>query len=145
MKDLEKMLMKLKQKEGDEMDPKSKQAKEEVLQELLNMAHDAMGSKFKNDMDEMQKVTVAAKDPEALQEGLAKAQEMVGQQDDESMEDPAEEKAESPMEEKQEEKQEDEPSMFAKKPKLDAAPSESPVDDEEKPKRKKLFSMLDDE
>lgn len=142
MKDLEKMLMKLKDKKEGDIDPREMQAKEDVLQELLNMAHEAMGSKLKNGMDEMQKVTVAAKDPEALQEGLAKAQEMVGEMPESH--ELTDDESEETKEEQQEEEQ-DEPSMFAKKSKMDPEPSASPADEEEKPKRKKLFSMTDDE
>lgn len=74
MKDLEKMLMK--KKSSGEMSKEEIQAKMEVLQELMEMCQQKMGSDVKNGMDEMQKVTVAAPDQESLLEGLEKAHEI---------------------------------------------------------------------
>lgn len=116
MKDLEKMLMSKKDK--SKMSDQEVQAKMDVLMELMEMAKDALGSKVKSGMDEMQKVSVSAPDKESLEEGLEKAQELVEKSPDMMME----EKEELPGMPKKDE-------MMMKK---------------EKSKRK-LFSMLDED
>ena len=57
-----------------------KQAKIDVLKELMQMAKDSMRDKTKSGMDEMrsaQKVTVAAPDKESLLMGLEKAEDVL--------------------------------------------------------------------
>lgn len=131
MKDLEKMLMSKKDK--GEMSKEDIQAKMDVLMELMQMAREAMGSKVKSGMDEMNKVSVMAPDKEGLEEGLDKAKEL--------MQSPMLEESEEEMEENPEEKKMEEPSMeemkeesnlFSKTPSLEK-------------KKKKLFSMMDEE
>lgn len=89
MKDLEKMLMK--KQDSGEMSPEAKQAKMEVLQELMDMCKQAMGHNVKSGMDEMKKVSVMAPDKESLVEGLEKAEEVIESPMMEKMEDMSEE------------------------------------------------------
>lgn len=108
MKDmLEKMMMKSSSKAKDgEMTDMEKQAKMDVLKELLGIAHGEMGSRVKSGMDEMQKVTVAAPDKESLLKGLDKAKEltsnekmakmMMPETETEATEDDKEESSEAP-------------------------------------------------
>ena len=115
MKDLEKMLMSKKDK--SKMSEQEVQAKMDVLMELMEMAKEALGSKVKSGMDEMQKVSVSAPDKEGLEEGLEKAQELVEKSPD------------MMMEEKEE---------------LPEMPKKDEMMKKEKSKRK-LFSMLDED
>jgi hypothetical protein len=86
------MLKKMKDK-GDKMSPEEAKAKEEVLQELIEMMQNVRADRLKSGMDEMQKVSVMAPDKEHLSEGLDKAKELLGQmpemhkEEGESMED----------------------------------------------------------
>jgi len=117
VKDLEKMLMSKKDKGA--MSEKSMQAKMEVLQELLQMAQEAMGSKVKGGMDEMQKVSVMAPDQEGLKKGLEIAEE-IAENSEEMPEEASEPKMEEASEEKpmisaSEESDEDDDSLFGKK------------------------------
>lgn len=105
-KDLEKMLMK--KQDSGKMSDEAKQAKSEVLQELIEMCMKAMGDNVKSGMDEMQKVSVMAPDKESLLEGLDKAKEVAESPMMEKMEEMSEE---MPEEEAQEEKQEEKPEM----------------------------------
>ena len=124
MKDLEKLLMG--KKDSSKMSDNAAQAKMDVLQELMDMCREQMGNKVKDGMHEMQKVTVAAPDKEALALGLDKAKQLTQHMpEDESQEDPEEEKHETPEEEAKEpmdmddlmSDEADEDSMFAKKKK----------------------------
>lgn len=112
MKNLEQMLMQKKDK--SEMSKEEIQAKMEVLQELMDMCKDKMGSSVKSGMDEMQKVTVAAPDTESLAAGLEKAKELTSHPMEEASETPKEEMEEhtNPFDDSEEE---DEDSMFAKR------------------------------
>lgn len=94
LKDLEKMMMK--KKDSGKMDDQAKQAKMEVLQELMQMCQEAMGNNVKSGMDEMKKVSVMAPDKESLLEGLEKAEEVV---ESPMMEEMSEEKDEEKKEE----------------------------------------------
>lgn len=69
MKDLKDLL----EKKGMEVSPESKEAKMEMLKELM----EEMGMMVDEDMHSMQEVTVAAPDAESMTEGLDKAQEIV--------------------------------------------------------------------
>lgn len=99
MKDmLEKMMMKsdepTKSKSG--MSEMEKQAKMDVLMELLGLADSEMGNRVKSGMDEMQKVTVAAPDEKSLLAGLEKAEDVLEEKvmpetEDEESEDESEE------------------------------------------------------
>lgn len=134
MKELEKLLA----KKGPKMDDKEVQAKMDVIKELLSMAHSAMGSKVKGDMDGLQKVSVMAPDKESLADGLDLAQELTESPEDEADESPEEQKHEEDAglelhEQTPEEDEEDSMSPFMKK---SSKPSE---------KRKKLFSMDDED
>ncbi len=134
MKDLEKMLMSKQGPEAsDESDPRVAKAKMDVLQELLQMAQEQMGAKVKGDMDGLQKVTVAAPDAEHLAEGLDKAKEVVGS----PLMKEISEDADMPVhDEDQEEEQHEKMSLPEAKDKMSF---------DDKPKKRKLFSMLDDE
>lgn len=70
-----------------------KQAKMKALKE----AHKSMSDLMAGDLKGMKKVTVASNSKEGLQEGLDKAEEVLGEQDDDDME----------MSEKEELKQDD--------------------------------------
>lgn len=59
------------------MSPAQRQAKMDVLKELMDMAQDEMGKKVKTGMDELHKVTVAAPDAESLTEGLKIAENIL--------------------------------------------------------------------
>lgn len=61
---------------------KAKMAKMEALKELHGMASKAMS----DDMDELQKVSVMAKDKDGLSEGLEKAQELLRKKSEEDEE-----------------------------------------------------------
>jgi hypothetical protein len=123
MKDLEKLLMG--KKDSSKMSDNAAQAKMDVLQELMDMCREQMGNKVKDGMHEMQKVTVAAPDKEALALGLDKAKQLTQHMPEEMEEDPAEEAKETPEEEAKEpmdiddlmSDEADEDSMFAKKKK----------------------------
>jgi hypothetical protein len=137
MKDMMKMMDA--KKSGGEMSEQEIQAKMDVVQELLQMAQEAMGSRVKSDMDEMQKVSVAAPDKESLLAGLEMASE-VAEGDEEG------EEEKSPMAEMM---------MEEKSPEAEMEAEEAPVaevEEEEsspfmkakaKPAKKKLFSMED--
>lgn len=126
MKNLEKMLMSKNDKNG-KMSEQEIQAKMDVLMELMDMAKQALGSKVKSGMDEMQKVSVMAPDKEGLEEGLDKAQEIL-ESSPHMMEESKEEMLESKEEESSELPKPEEKMMMGK----------------EKRKRK-LFSMLDED
>lgn len=68
------MMKMMKNKGKGEMSEQKKQAKMEVLQELLELAMDSSGKQIG---DGMQKLTVAAPDKEGLMEGLDKAEEVL--------------------------------------------------------------------
>ncbi len=131
MKDLEKLMAK---KPEGKMDKHAMQAKMDVIQELLDMAHEAMAGKVKGGMDEMQKVSVMAPDKESLSEGLELAQEITEPEEDESEESSPDvessEESESPL--MSIEAEEESSSPFMKK----SASQE---------KRKKMFSMDDED
>lgn len=124
MKDLEKLLMK--KKETGKMSEEEAQAKMDVLSELLEMAQSAMGSKVKNGMDSLKKVSVISDDKEGLEKGLEKAQELVEKPEmEEMLESEEHEKSESPEMEAKEESlksmiadDEDEDSIFNLKAKM---------------------------
>lgn len=65
-----KMLAAKKGTTDGKMNPDEMSAKLDVIKELLNMAHGAMGSKVKGGMDEMHKVSVMAPDQKGLHQGL---------------------------------------------------------------------------
>lgn len=76
-------LMKLLEKKGMDLESDDKKmAKMEVIKELLA----DMGGMIGDDMDSMQKVTVAADDAEGMEEGLDKAKEIVEMMPEEGME-----------------------------------------------------------
>lgn len=116
-----------KKKDSGEMSSEEIQAKMEVLQELMDMCKDKMGSSVKDGMDEMQKVTVAAPDKASLAAGLEKAQEITdgssftddmvdkAEQEDNLTEDDAEKLAPSKSSMFSDKDDEDEDSMFAKR------------------------------
>lgn len=137
LKDLEKMMMSKKDK--SQMSEQEMQAKMEVLQELLHMAQEAMGSKVKNGMDEMKKVSVMAPDQASLEKGLEMAKEVSASPELAKIEEDAEEEKESPEEKKAEELD----------PKLEASESEDEEDDDslfgKRPKKNTTSSMMYDE
>jgi hypothetical protein len=150
MKELEQLMAG--KKSGDKMSEQEIQAKMDVVQELLHMAQAAMGSKVKGGMDEMQKVSVAAPDKESLLMGLDKAKDLADKDPMEAMEDPAEEAKETPEEEKSEmESGEEKPEEMMMMPEVKEDEEEmSPFMkkasmEKSMPKKKKLFSMMDDE
>lgn len=61
------------------MEDKKKKAKMNALKELHKMASDKMSE----DMGDLQKVTVAAKDKKGLKAGLEKAEEILSKKKDE--------------------------------------------------------------
>lgn len=67
-----------KKKDMSKMHPLERKAKMDVVEHLQKMAQDAMGDKVKG----MRKVTVASDTPHGLQEGLHKAQDLMGEEDD---------------------------------------------------------------
>lgn len=94
------LFRKLMEKKGadEEMDPNYKQSKMQVLKDL----HDEMSKMMAGDLHGLKKVTVAAPDQEGLQEGLAKAQDLMGKGehlDDDSLlgDDDHEHEADEPM------------------------------------------------
>lgn len=127
LKDLEKMMMK--KKDSGKMDDQAKQAKMEVLQELMQMCQEAMGNNVKSGMDEMKKVSVMAPDKESLLEGLEKAEEVV--------ESPMMEKMEEMSEEKDEEKKEESEDL-QEKPEMKMVEE----DEDESPFNKKRNKLL---
>lgn len=76
MDEMMKMLGKHSKADGA-MSEQEKRAKMEVLKELFDMAHEAMGHSVKSGMDEMHKVSVMAPDKESLAEGLEMAEDVV--------------------------------------------------------------------
>ena len=78
MKDLMDMLGESRHEEGEMTDAK-KQAKMEVLMELIELAKEKMGESVSNGLQE---VTVAAPDKESLMEGMDKAQALMGDMPD---------------------------------------------------------------
>lgn len=77
-------LMALKKKKGDEMSPAEKEAKGNVIRDMMSMADDAMKDKLHG----LKKVTVASNDEAGLQHGLDKAKEIVsGPEHDDMVED----------------------------------------------------------
>lgn len=61
------------------MEDKKKMAKMKVLKDM----HKWASNKMSDDMGELQKVTVAAKDKKGLKAGLEKAEEIIGKKKDE--------------------------------------------------------------
>lgn len=120
---MDELLKKLAAKGQSKAKPEEVKAKMEVVQELLQMAQDAMAENVHSGMVEMQpkpeaSVKVSAEDPESLAEGLDMAKELVGESEDEPMdESPEHESAESADHEKMEddEDSEEEDSKKAKK------------------------------
>lgn len=135
---MDELFSKLSKKGSSDMSPEAKQAKMEVIMELMEMARELMGSGVKSGLDEMQKVSVMAPDAEGLEEGLEVAEDLVGEEG--ALAEAADEVAASapPMvsaedvPEKEDEEDEDEDDSPFGKPKA------------EKPKRK-MFNMFDDE
>jgi hypothetical protein len=69
-------------KSDGKMSEDEKQAKMDVIKELLDMAQHAMGHGVKGGMDEMHKVSVMAPDEEGLEEGLGMAKKVVGHEEE---------------------------------------------------------------
>jgi hypothetical protein len=116
---LKEMMAKKKSPEG-KMSEDEMKAKMDVIQELLEMAQNAMGSHVKGGMDEMKKVSVMAPDTESLAEGLDLAEDVVTDgEGDES----TEQTEESPFDVLKKEKDEDDkedgddemPNIFAQR------------------------------
>ncbi len=167
MKDMEKMLMAKDNKQDGKMSPEDMQAKMDVLHELLQMAHEAMGGKVKHGMDEMQKVSVMAPDKQSLEKGLDKAKEIAASghmgmlepddvtgnhEDDESESD--EEKSEPLLGDKSKNPDEESDKEGSAEEESHESPQEEAKEEEEMglfskkpskemPKKKKLFSMED--
>lgn len=128
MADLEKMLMKGQEKDG-EMSEKHLQVKMEMLKELMDHAKSAMGDKVLGGMEGLKKVSVMAPSKEGLEEGLEKAKELVESQEEPEMEEESEESSdmspaeaemkaeESKEEEKKEDEEEEDYSPFMKRKK----------------------------
>jgi len=95
MKDMKKMMAMMDEKRPSKMSANDIQAKKDILKELLGMADEAMKGKLGEGMKGM-KVSVMAKDPESMKEGLEKAEELVGDRQDMKME-PENELAEDDM------------------------------------------------
>jgi hypothetical protein len=116
--DLKKLLMNKKDKQS--LSDQEKQAKMEVLKELVQMAQEMLGGKVKSGMDEMNKVSVLADDKDGLKEGLEKAQEIVEEQPELKSSEAAPEKEEAEEESEPKymssitDEEEDEDSMFNK-------------------------------
>lgn len=110
------------------MSEEEKQAKLDVVKELLEMARAAMADGVKDGLDGMasRKVEVSADSPEGLEEGLDKAQELVSQ-----------------LPESEEQEAEEGPEHEASEtPEMEAAEHEDDEDEEEKPKKRPLFDMF---
>ena len=86
MKDLKEM-MGQSDESGDSM---KKDAKLKVLKQLRQMAADMVGGDVKDGLDSMKKVTVAAPDKAGLEDGLAKAKDMLAGHEMEETDDTAE-------------------------------------------------------
>lgn len=161
MKDLTKMLTM--QKNKGELSKEAIQAKKDVLQELMDLAHGMLSDKVKGGMDEVRKVTVAAPDKAGLKEGLQKASEIIDQtelsddQDDneedneaeesEAMMEPLEKAKEEIKAEEVQEKIHEEPKDMKEEPKavkMDEEEEESPFMLKAK-KMKQLMSMLSED
>lgn len=82
-------MMQSKKRKGEDMSSTEKDAKMSVLKDLQKMASEAMSGRLHG----LKKVTVAGDSPEALEEGLEHAQEMV---EGEQMEKEEHEAKESP-------------------------------------------------
>lgn len=92
-------LMDKKKKEGNMLSDVHKEARQSILDDLM----DNMGSADAEPLKGLKKVSVSSDSKHGLAQGLDKAKEMLhGQSDDESDEDPKEELAESPMDEQSE-------------------------------------------
>lgn len=105
------------------MSDEETKAKLEVVQELLQMAQEAMADHTKSGLDSLmapkQSVEVMAEDQEGLAEGLDVAKDMVESEDLEDMEDKPEMKLDPEMEDADEETEDEEDD----KPKKSAFPS----------------------
>jgi hypothetical protein len=66
-------------KKKDSMKDLDMEAKKASIMELLDLAKDMMKQGVSSEMDEMQKVTVAAPDKDKLLMGLEKAEDLVAQ------------------------------------------------------------------
>ena len=85
MKDMKKMMAMMDEKRPSKMSQNDIQAKKDILKELLGMADEAMKGKLGKGMEGM-KVSVIAKDPKSMKEGLEKAEELVEDRQDMKME-----------------------------------------------------------
>lgn len=119
------------------MDKHAMQAKMDVIQELLEMAQEAMAGKVKGGMDEMQKISVMAPDKESLSHGLDMAKMLSGESE-ESEEDESEES--SPDVESSEE-----PSLMSMEDESEESSSPFMKKSASQEKRKKMFSMDDED
>lgn len=129
---MDELMKAMSKKGGHEMSPEEKDAKMQVIMELLQMAQEAMGEGVKHGLDGMQKVEVMAPSKEKLAEGLDMAGDLVEKGPEALME---HEKEEMPEEEKSE------------APEMEKAEEEAGVEEDEekekKPKKKPLFNMFD--
>jgi len=112
MKDLEKMLMQKMggKKEDSEMSPEMCQAKEDVLQELIEAMQGLQEQRVGDGMKSMQEVSVMAPDKEGMKKGLEKAEDVLEMlpSDEEEME-----SSEGEMEDKEED--DEDGGLFSKK------------------------------
>ena len=97
MKDMKEMMQMLSDEPKPEMTDARKQAKMEVLRELMEMAMSQEGDELMEGLQGMNKVTVAAKDEEGLMEGLDKAEEVVEEMPEDMMATDEEETEEEEM------------------------------------------------
>lgn len=117
MKDkMQKMMDMMESKKPSKMSEQDIQAKKDVLKELLQMADEALRGKSSKGLDELKgmKVSVMAKDPKSLKEGLEKAEELVeGQEEMESEEESEDSGMGEDMLESMSEEKSEEPMMMA--------------------------------
>lgn len=86
MKDLAKLMAGGQAGKEHRLDPKEKDIKTSILEDIISAMQDMVASKYGEEqagmlppMDGMEKVTVAADDEEGLKKGLDKAKDLVGE------------------------------------------------------------------
>lgn len=129
---MKKMMDMMDEKRPSKMSENDIQAKMDILRELLGMADDAMRGKVGEGMKGM-KVSVMAKDPNAMKEGLEKAEDLVSEKQDMKMQ-PENELAEDDMMEEAKEDMPDPDAEMSPESEKDSQMADKemgPADDEE--------------
>lgn len=145
---MDELLKKLEAKGKPKLSKEETQAKLEVVQELLEMAQDAMAQHNKMGMDELMApkkeamVKVSAENPDDLKKGLDMAKEVVDQKEMHSEDSDLEKLEEAMGKDLDADKEEGESEEHKAKVLGEEEATEEEDEDEEEKKKKDYFGML---